>query len=314
MCWNSERDISWGIVTAMQETTGTMQRAYQVLLFYVYVNIEDPETVANGVRALAESLGLTGRVIVAHEGINATLEGSVEATEQFAQTVLLDERFSSMQIKRSHGNGLSFPSLSVKVRNEIVGTGFTKEEADPATRTAPRLSAGELRAWFESNKDFTIVDMRNNYEYASGHFKNSVQPDISASRHLPLAMPKLEPLKDKTVVTVCTGGVRCEKMSAYLQSKGFTDVYQLDGGIHTYMEQFPGKDFLGTLYTFDRRLTMDFGGEREVIGTCRLCGTTTENYVDCAEDTCHYHFLACQNCTQADGRAFCSEECRGASL
>jgi pimeloyl-ACP methyl ester carboxylesterase len=106
------------------------------------------------------------------------------------------------------------------------------------------------------------------------------------------------------------GGVRCEKMSAYLQSHGFTDVYQLDGGIHTYMERFPGKDFQGTLYTFDRRLTMDFGGEREVIGTCHLCGKTTEHYVDCAEDTCHYHFLACEQCTQADGRAFCSDACR----
>lgn len=311
---NSERDISWGIVIAMQQTAGAMQRAYQVLLFYAYVNLEDPETVAHGVRVLAESLGLTGRVIVAYEGINATLEGTVDDTEQFARAVLLDDRFAGMQIKRSHGSGLSFPALSVKVRKEIVGTGFTKEEADPAVRTAPRLSASELRAWFSNNKDFTIVDMRNNYEFASGHFKNSVQPDISASRHLPLAMHNLEPLKEKTVVTVCTGGVRCEKMSAYLQSHGFTDVYQLDGGIHTYMEQFPGQDFQGTLYTFDRRLTMDFGGEREIIGQCHVCGATTEQYVDCAEDTCHYHFLACTQCSGADGRAFCSDACRDASL
>lgn len=297
----------------MQKESAAIVRAYQVLLFYKYVHLEDPEVVANGVRTLAESLALTGRVIVAEEGINATLEGTVDDTEQFARTVLLDERFSGVQIKRSRGHGGSFPGLTVKVRKEIVGTGFTKEEADPAVRTAPRVSAAELRAWFKSNKDFTIVDMRNNYEFASGHFKNSVQPDISASRHLPLAVHKLEPLKEKTVVTVCTGGVRCEKMSAYLQSKGFTDVYQLDGGIHTYMEQFPGEDFLGTLYTFDRRLTMDFGGAREVIGACHLCGTKTEHYVDCAEDTCHYHFLACENCTREDGRAFCSGECKSAN-
>lgn len=289
-------------------------REYLVLLFYKYVHIEDPETVATGVRELAASLGLTGRVIVAHEGINATVEGSPENVEKFAAIVTQDDRLSNVQIKRSKGSGDSFPSLSVKVRKEIVGTGFSKEEANPIARTAPRLTPSELREWFKNNRDFTIVDMRNNYEFASGHFKDSVHPDISASRHLPLAMHKLEPLKDQTVVTVCTGGVRCEKMSAYLLSKGFTDVHQLDGGIHSYMEQYPGEDFQGTLYTFDKRLTMDFGGERAVIGMCRLCGTSTENYVDCAEDTCHYHFLACAGCTHTDGRAYCSEECRTASV
>ena len=283
---------------------------FQVLLFYKYVSVTDPAALADAIRTQAAERRLTGRAIVAEEGVNATLEGSIEATESFALWILSDTRFADMQIKRSRGEGTSFPGLSVKVRNEIVGTGFSKEDANPAVRTAPRLSADALRSWYETEKEFTVIDMRNNYEYASGHFKNSVQPNISASRHLPIAMDSLAPLKNKTVVTVCTGGVRCEKMSAYLQSHGFTDVYQLDGGIHTYMERFPGKDFQGTLYTFDRRLTMDFGGEREVIGTCHLCGKTTEHYVDCAEDTCHYHFLACEQCTQADGRAFCSDACR----
>lgn len=285
---------------------------FTVLLFYKYVTISDPEALAQRIRERAAALGLTGRVIVSHEGINGTLEGNILNAEVFASEILTDDRFADMQIKRSAGSGASFPKLSVKVRTEIVGTGFSKDEADPEVKTAPRLTPRELREWFENNKDFTVVDMRNNYEFASGHFKNSVQPDISASRHLPLALPKLEPLKEKTVVTVCTGGVRCEKMSAYLLSKGFTDVYQLDGGIHSYMEQYPGKDFKGTLYTFDRRLTMDFGGDREVIGSCKLCGATTEHYVDCAEDTCHYHFLACENCANADGRAFCSPECASA--
>lgn len=297
-------------VSETRKTLGT----YQVLLFYKYVTLEDPEVVASGIRELANELSLTGRVIVAEEGINATVEGNVEGTERFAARVLQDDRFSGVQIKRSRGNGMSFPSLSVKVREEIVGTGFSRDEADPENRTASRLSPEELRAWFKSNREFTVLDMRNNYEFASGHFKGSVQPDISASRHLPIAMPKLERLKEKTVVTVCTGGVRCEKMSAYLMSHGFTNVFQLDGGIHSYMEKFPGQDYLGTLYTFDQRLTMDFGGEREVIGACRLCGTTTEAYVDCAEDTCHYHFLACKNCQNSEGRAYCSPECEKATV
>lgn len=286
------------------------QNDWQVLLFYKYVPIQDPAAYAEAFRAHAAELHLTGRAIIAEEGLNATVEGSRDATEAFAAWVLGDVRFSGMQIKRSAGTGTSFPRLSVKVRKEIVGTGFSKAEADPYVSTAPRLSPDDLRTWYEEHRDFTVIDMRNNYEFASGRFKNSVQPDISASRHLPLAMEKLSPLKNKKVVTVCTGGVRCEKMAAYLLSHGFTDVHQLDGGIHSYMEKFPAEDFEGTLYTFDRRLTMDFGGERAIIGQCRLCGTTTEHYVDCAEDICHYHFLACEQCTDERGRAYCSDECR----
>ncbi len=281
---------------------------YQVLLFYKYTDVSDPEALAAQIRSLAEGLSLTGRVIVATEGINATLEGTVENTESFIAQ-FTDPRFADMQYKKSAGTGKSFPKLSVKVRKEIVGTGFTQDEADPRVSTAPRITADELRSWYESDKDFVVVDMRNNYEFASGHFKNSIEPGISASRHLPLAMEKLAPLKDKKVVTVCTGGIRCEKMSAYLMHKGFKDVQQLDGGIHTYMEKYPGKDFQGTLYTFDQRVTMNFGGEREIVGTCHLCGAQTERYADCADLTCHLHFLACDNCRDSEGKVYCSNEC-----
>lgn len=296
----------------MQETAGSDQVAdtYQVLLFYKYVDVAEPEELASQVRLIATDLLLTGRVIIAKEGINATLEGTNEHTEAFCMAFFTDPRFTDVQVKRSAGTGSSFPGLSVKVRSEIVGTGFTDEEANPRERPVPRISADELRAWYETERDFVVVDMRNNYEFASGHFKNSVEPGISASRHLPLAMEKLSPLKDKKVVTVCTGGVRCEKMAAYLLHEGFTDVHQLDGGIHTYMEKYPGKDFLGTLYTFDQRLTMDFGSDRQVIGTCHLCGTASESYVDCAEPTCHLHFIACAHCRDEEGNAYCSDECR----
>jgi UPF0176 protein len=280
---------------------------YQVLLFYKYVTIEDPEALKAWVLTRATDLSLTGRVIVAEEGINGTLEGTVEDTEVFASAFLEDERFSDVLIKRSAGTGASFPKLSVKVRDEIVGTRFPKE-VDPRKETARRLSPEELRTWYENQKDFVVVDMRNDYEYQSGHFKDSINPELENSRDLPDALPKLEPYKDKTVLTVCTGGIRCEKMSAYLLSQGFKDVYQLENGIHGYMEKYPAKDFLGTLYTFDNRLTMDFGGEREVIGTCYRCGEKTESYVNCANNACHYHFLACADCQNEAGTA-CSAAC-----
>lgn len=282
--------------------------SYQVLLFYKYVSIEDPEALKEWVTARAKALGLIGRVIIAEEGINGTLEGTLSHTNIFKDELLLDPRFSDVQVKTSVSRGDSFPKLSVKVRDEIVGTRFDKNKVDPRKETARHLRPEELRAWYESQKDFVVVDMRNDYEFASGHFKNSINPKLGNSRDLPEALPHLEPLKSKTVLTVCTGGVRCEKMSALLLSEGFTDVYQLDNGIHGYMEKYPGKDYLGTLYTFDGRLTIDFGGDREIVGACHHCGAKTEAYVNCADDTCHYHFLVCDGCKNEEG-TFCSEKC-----
>lgn len=283
-------------------------KQYQVLLFYGYLTIENPEATASWLRSLAETHKLLGRAIVAEEGINATFEGILEDTENFVDDFKKDPRFATIEVKRSTGAGTSFPKLSVKVRNEIVGTRFPKE-VDPRVKTAPHLSPEELKQWYESGKDFVVVDMRNSYEYASGHFKNSIDPGLNNSRDLPEAVSKLEDLKDKTVLTVCTGGVRCEKMSAYLMHEGFKDVHQLDGGIHTYMEKYPGEDYEGTLYTFDRRVTMDFGGNREVVGICRFCQGKTERYVNCANPTCHLHFLVCTNCIPLGETPYC-ENCK----
>lgn len=287
---------------------------YRVLLFYKYVTITDPDQYARKIRSLMEKLTLKGRVIIAEEGINGTLEGTYDATEQFIHELKTDNRFADIVFKESEGTGSVFPKLSVKVRKEIVGTHLPPEEADPRKHTSPHLSPEELRAWYKTKKDFAIIDMRNDYEYISGHFAGSINPKLNNSRDLPQAVARLEELKHKTVVTVCTGGVRCEKMSAYLLSQGFMDVYQLDGGMHTYMEKYPGKDFLGTLYTFDGRITMHFGGKREVIGTCHLCGEKTEQYTNCGNDMCHLHFLVCEHCAEGKTHVYCSDTCMHVSL
>lgn len=280
---------------------------YQVLLFYKYVTIDEPEALRSTVLSLATKRGLKGRVLVAHEGINGTLEGETEQTEAFVAELFADPRLSDISVKRSRGTGASFAKLKVKVRNEIVGTQFGPE-IDPRVETGKRISAEELKNWYENKKEFVIVDMRNDYEFASGHFKGSINPGLENSRDLPAAVDKLAPSKDATVLTVCTGGVRCEKMSAFLLKQGFQDVYQLEDGMHGYMEKFPGQDFLGTLYTFDNRLVMDFGGERLIIGECHRCTAKTETYVNCINNACHLHFLICDNCTTPDG-AFCSDAC-----
>lgn len=284
---------------------------YQVLLFYKYVTIENPEELKDYSLELCKRYNLIGRGIVASEGINFTFEGAIEDTEAFLVEFLKDARFADMHIKRSAGTGKSFPRLSIKVKKEIVGTRFPKE-VDPTVKTGKYLKPEELRKWYEEDKDFVVVDMRNSYEFESGHFKKSIDPGMTASRELPELIDTIkEQTKDKTILTVCTGGVRCEKMSAYLLHAGFDEnnVYQLDGGMHTYMEKYPGKDFLGTLFTFDERLVMDFGGEREVIGTCKRCHAKNEQYQNCANAECNMLFLICNDCMSSEGPGFCSEKC-----
>jgi UPF0176 protein len=281
---------------------------YQVLLFYKYVTIQNPEELKGLYRALCEKYELKGRTIIAEEGINSTLEGTTENTEKFLTEFLADARFSDMQIKRSAGTGASFPRLMIKVRNEIVGTRFGKE-IDPRIETAPYMSADELHALYEKKEDFVIVDMRNSYEYESGHFENSLDPGMDASRELPKVVEKLKVEDGKKIITVCTGGVRCEKMSAYLLKEGFKDVHQLDGGMHTYMEKYPEGHFKGTLFTFDDRLVMDFGGKREIVGKCKRCDAPNEQYQNCANAECNMLFLICNDCMSAEGPGFCGEKC-----
>ena len=183
-------------------------KAHTVLIFYSYQTISQPEATASWLRSLAHTYALTGRALVASEGINATFEGETHHTDAFVAAFKKDPQFKEVQIKTSAGRGESFPKLSVKVRNEIVGTRFPRE-VDPRVKTAPHLKAEELKAWYENDKDFVVVDMRDSYEFASGHYKNSIDPGLNNSRDLVEAAEKLGDLKDKTVLTVCTAGVRC---------------------------------------------------------------------------------------------------------
>lgn len=278
--------------------------SYTTILFYKYVFIQDAEACAQTLRDWCTEYSLQGRALVAQEGINATLEGTPDNIQNFVRTLRSDSRFADIHIKKSITDGTAFPRLSVKVRDEIVGTHFPKH-IDPTKKTGVRLTPAQLRALYESGEDFTVIDMRNSYEIASGAFKDSIDPGMKNSRDLPLTMASLQKYKDKKVVTVCTGGVRCEKMSAYLIDQGFTNVHQLDGGIHTYLEQYPDKDFEGVLYTFDNRSIMDFGGKRRSIGKCTLCSSATETYRDCATPTCRSHFLACDACSDNQPETAC---------
>ncbi len=258
---------------------------HRVLLFYKYTRIEDPKSLMDIERSVCEVLNLKGRIIIAEEGINGTLEGTYDNTEKYIRHLKKDKRFKHMDIKESVGNGNAFPKLSVKVKPEIVSTKLPKH-LDPSKKTARHILADEMYKMYRNDEDFVVVDMRNDYELASGYFKNTVDIGLKNSRDLNSeeVMSKLRVHKDKKIITVCTGGVRCEKMAAYLVDQGFTDVNQLYNGIHSYMEKFPGEDWLGTLYTFDQRVTMDFGGDRVKVGKCAECKAPSETYYDIYEN------------------------------
>ena len=301
---------------------------YKIVLFYKYTNIENPEKEMFEQRDLCLKLGLKGRGIVAREGINATYEGTDENIEKYIAHMKKDPRFSDIHWKISEGTGLAFPKLSVKVRSEIVSLHLGDKDINPNDVTGKYLTPEELHEWIwgrhecsdefhrsyshpsplskregmpkkEKQREFYIIDMRNDYETKSGYFENSIFPQLSNFRDINQAVPMLDNLRDKTIVTVCTGGVRCEKASGFLVTQGFSDVYQLKCGIVSYMEKYPNQDFVGKLYVFDNRITMGFNidsSEHKVVGKCEGCGKTTDQYVNCDNNFCHRHFIECAEC------------------
>lgn len=285
---------------------------HQILLYYKYVTISDPKAVRDEQRALCASLGLLGRIIVAKEGINGTVEGTKEQTEKYIKEMKKSKYFFDISFKKSEGTGAAFPKLSVRVRPEIVTAHLP--EINPNYVTGKYLSAEELHQWFEEKKEFYIVDMRNDYEYQSGFFEGFIPSGIHNFFDLPSVLPKLNHLKNKTIVTVCTGGVRCEKASGFLVENGFNDVYQLKDGIHTYMEKYPNQHFKGKLYVFDKRLTVGFNTdapEHEIVGKCLHCGKSADTYTNCEYNFCHYHYICCSDCRDEEtGLTFDKPACK----
>lgn len=273
---------------------------FTVILFYKFIDVSDPAALAQAHKEKCRELGLTGRMFVAEEGINATLEGTQEAIDAYKKFLVSDPRFADILVKESSGTGSAFPKLTVKVRNEVVTLGAGRFDVEK--ETAPRLPAEELQKWYEHGEDFVVLDLRNDYEIASGKFDKTIDPGLQNFRDLPKKIPELAHLKHKKVVTVCTGGIRCEKATCLLQREGFSNVYQLKDGIHTYMKQFPGKHFKGTLFVFDNRMVTDVvpptevAGKKEVVGRCVYCTVPTEHY--CSDDSVRpsRKILCCESC------------------
>ena len=287
----------------------TPDKDYTVLLYYKYVPIKDLEAFRAEQFQFMQKAGIKGRIIIASEGINGTLEGTNEAVTSYIQYMKADSRFADVDWKIGEGTGNAFPKLKVKVRKEIVSTHLNERDIDPNQITGTHITPENLHELIHSDEEFYIIDMRNDYEQILGKFKGSLDSGMKNFRDLPDIAKSFKALKDKKVVTVCTGGIRCEKASGYLKQSGFKDVSQLNGGIHRYIEKFGGDGWLGSLYVFDGRVVMKPEKNHIPIGRCFKCSAVTEEYCDCAHATCGKHFLCCDDCISADGLPYCNKIC-----
>jgi UPF0176 protein len=284
---------------------------YRILLYYKYVDIEDVEQFAADHRQLCNDIGLKGRIIVAEEGINGTVSGTYDQTDTYMSVLRADARFADMEFKQDDYYQHAFRKMFVRVKPEIVSLKL-ENDIRPTEVTGKRLSPKEFYRQLRQD-DVIVIDGRNDYEYEIGHFRNAIRPNVEAFREFPeWIRENLSEYKDKKVLTYCTGGIRCEKLSGFLIQEGFRDVSQLHGGIVTY-----GKDpdvlgdlYDGKCYVFDERISVPVNQvENIVVGHCHHCGKPEDRYINCSYSLCHAQHICCEQC-EAEHEGYCSDECR----
>lgn len=285
---------------------------YRVLLYYKYVTIEEHETFAMEHLDFCKELGLKGRILVAAEGLNGTVSGTVEQTDIYMDTLKRDPRFSDMMFKIDEADGHAFKKMFVRPRNEIVSLKLDND-VNPNDLTGEYLEPKDFYKEIQKD-DVVLLDARNEYEYKVGHFRGAINPDIESFRELPNWIEEnLKDQKDKRILTYCTGGIRCEKLTGYLKKEGFENVGQLHGGIVSYGKdpEVKGKFYDGKCYVFDERRMVPVNRTEEdrIIGECYHCGKTEDRYVNCANPECNLQYICCEECETKYKRS-CSDECR----
>jgi len=283
----------------------------KILLYYGFADLSDPDAIRLWQHTLCDSLGLRGRIIVAPTGINGTLGGDVRALKRYVKVTRQYPAFKGIDFKWSDGTALpdgttaDFPRLVVRTRPELVTFGAPDEVTvrdGAVVDGGTHLTPAELHELVES-KDVVFFDGRNRIESEVGRFKDAVRPPVDTTREFIdlLDSGEYDHLKDRPVVTYCTGGIRCEILTPLMKQRGFTEVYQLDGGIATYGAEY-GDDGLweGSLYVFDGRITTDFSDHAAIVGECDTCRTGTSAVVDCSDADCTQQFVRCESCAAAD--------------
>ncbi|QSE96193.1 oxygen-dependent tRNA uridine(34) hydroxylase TrhO [Fulvivirga lutea] len=279
--------------------------------FYKYVKLENPQEYRDQLYADFFKLGVYGRIYVAHEGINAQISVPDANFDAFEKYIDNSPELSGERLNIAvDDNGKSFFKLKIQVRHKIVADGLNDETFD-VTNRGVHLKAEEFNK-LASDPNTVIVDMRNHYESEVGHFENAITPDVDTFKQsLPIIEDMLKDKKDKNLLMYCTGGIRCEKASAYYKHRGFKNVFQLEGGIIEYARQVKSQGlenkFKGKNFVFDERL-----GERiseDVIAVCHQCGQSDDTHTNCKNDGCHLLFIQCEKCAE-EFEGCCSKECQ----
>lgn len=293
----------------------------KILLYYKFAPISDPEAVKMWQKSLCERLNLKGRILLSKHGINGTVGGELEDLKAYAKETKSFGPFKGTQFKWSDGNRDDFPRMSIKVRDEIVTFGAPDEikvDEHGIVGGGKHLSPQAVHDLVaERGEDVIFFDGRNAYEAAVGKFKDAVVPETRNTRDFlkELESDKYDEIKDKPVVTYCTGGIRCEVLSSLMKNRGFKEVYQIDGGIVKYGETFKDEGLWeGSLYVFDDRMNVKFSDKAVDIGLCVHCGTRTSNYENCALKSCNDLVLICEKCKQDEALLYHSDACRPEAL
>lgn len=291
----------------------------KIILYYKFAPLSDPEAVKLWQKALGEKLNLKGRILISKHGINGTVGGDMADLKEYVKQTKTYTPFKETAFKWSNGTRDDFPRLSVKVRSEIVSFGAADElkvDENGVVGGGQHLKPEQVHKLLqERGEDVVFFDGRNKHEAEIGKFKNAIVPDVETSHDFikEIEDPKYDAIKDKPIVTYCTGGIRCEILSALMKKRGFKEVYQIDGGIVKYGEKF-GDDGLweGALHVFDDRMVQRFSDKSKDIAKCRECATPTSNYENCAEVSCNKLVLVCKEC--APGAYTCAVECKQKQL
>lgn len=290
----------------------------KILLYYKFTPLADPEAVKLWQRTLCDSLNLRGRILVSRQGINGTVGGDMDDLKMYIKATKQFEAFKDTVFKWSDGVREDFPRLSVRTRRELVGFKNSDDEFDVdengVVGGGVHLKPKQLHELVEKyGDDVVFFDGRNEHEAKIGKFKNAIVPNTNTSRDFiaELESDKYDDIKDKKIVTYCTGGVRCEVISAMMKKRGFKDVYQIDGGIVKYGKAYNDDGLWeGSLRVFDKRMTVNFSDHAKTIGECSHCGNKTSNFENCAWSECNDLVLICKECKQNPDLLFHTEVCR----
>lgn len=293
----------------------------KILLYYKFTPLSDPEAVMLWQKSLCDNLNLKGRILISQHGLNGTVGGDVDDLKVYVKETKKLAGFKDIVFKWSDGSRDDFPRMSVKKRKELVGFKNSDDEFEVddkgviggGTHLKPEQVHELVKKYGD---DVVFFDGRNAHEAKIGKFKNAIVPNTNTSRDFiaELESDKYDSIKNKKVISYCTGGIRCEVISAMMKKRGFTDVYQIDGGIVKYGEKY-GDDGLweGSLRVFDDRMTVNFSDHTAVIGECTHCEAKTSNFENCAHSECNDLVLICESCKGTPELLFHTVACKKAS-